>query len=223
MKLDQWARDVFSPESPVIRVAGKYADLMVLNLLWLLCSLPVLTIGASSAALQQAVTAVREDTGRPVRLFFAAFCSKFRKATIIWLIFLAVGCVILYNIVFACAVQAGWKLFLIGAWILLAFVYLVCLNYVFPVLVKYDLTVWETVKAAFLAGMSKLEITFAVILLNVFPVVLALFFTYYFLCLLVVWLLFGFALIAYADSWLISKVFLKIDPPGDPVKKEVGV
>ncbi|MGN0977518.1 MAG: YesL family protein [Faecousia sp.] len=223
MKLNQWAREVFSPESPVIRTVGKYADLMVLNLLWLLCSLPVLTIGASSAALLQAVTAVREDTGRPVRSFFAAFCSKFWKATLIWMIFLAVGCVILYNIVFACAVQASWKLFLIGAWILLAFVYLACLSYVFPVLVKYDLTVWETVKTAFFAGMSKLDITFAVILLNAFPFVLALFFTYYFLCLLVVWLLFGFALIAYADSWLINKVFRMMDPPEDPAEKEAGV
>lgn len=220
MKLDQWIERYLSPESPVIRIVGKYADLMVLNLLWLLCSVPVFTIGASTTALLRAVTAVREDGERPVRVFFATLRGKFRKATLAWLIALAVGGVILYNILFACTIQADWKLVLIGAWIALAFLYLVCVSYVFPVFTKYDLPIGKTMKAAFFAGMSKLEITLAVIVLNAIPVVLALFFTYYFLHLLVVWLLFGFSLIAFVDMWLIEKVFLRIDPSGAPAGKE---
>lgn len=219
MKLDEWTQQRLSPESPVIRLVGKYADLMGLNLLWLLCSLPVVTIGASTTALLQAVTAVREDAGKPTRIFFAAFRGKFRKATAVWLLALAVGCVMVYNLLFSLRIQAEWKLFLTGAWILLAFFYLACVSYVFPVLAKYDLKIGKAMKGAFFASLSRLEITLAVIGLNAVPLVLALGFPYYFLHTLLIWLLFGFSLIAYIDAWLIQKVFSQIDPPKDPVKR----
>ena len=220
MRLDDWSERHLSPESPLIRMVGKYADLMVLNILWLLCSLPIFTIGASTTALFQAVTAVREDIGSPQRVFFKTFRMKFRKATLAWLMVLVVGCWILYNILFALTVQVAWKMPLIGVWVLLAFLYLVCVSYLFPVLAKHDLPIKKAMKAAFFAGMSKLEITLAVIVLNAIPAVMALFFPYYFLQLLLVWLLFGFSLIAFADAWLIQKVFFKIDPSDDPAKEE---
>ena len=64
-------------------------DLIVAGLLWLLCSLPVITVGASTAALYYAVNkCVRHNRGRLTQTFFSGFRSNFRQATVIWLLFL---------------------------------------------------------------------------------------------------------------------------------------
>ena len=65
-------------------------DLIVAGLLWLVCSIPVITLGASTTALYYAVNkCVRHNRGRLTPTFFSGFRSNFRQATIIWLIVLA--------------------------------------------------------------------------------------------------------------------------------------
>lgn len=49
------ARNFFNPESFVWKPFGYIADVLVLSLLWLVCSLPLITIGASTTALYDAV------------------------------------------------------------------------------------------------------------------------------------------------------------------------
>ena len=65
-------------------------DIVTAGLLWLLCSLPVVTIGAASAALYYCVVkCIRHERGRLVKSFFAAFRRDFKAATLLWLIVLA--------------------------------------------------------------------------------------------------------------------------------------
>ena len=65
-------------------------DIVTAGLLWLLCSLPLVTLGASSAALYYCVVkCIRHERGRLVKSFFAAFRCDFKAATLLWLIFLA--------------------------------------------------------------------------------------------------------------------------------------
>ena len=44
-------RSFFNPENPFFRFTGRVLDIMVLSVLWLVCSLPIVTIGPASAAL----------------------------------------------------------------------------------------------------------------------------------------------------------------------------
>lgn len=79
-------------DSPFYRAMGKLGDLLLLNVLWLVCCVPVVTAGASTLALF-AVTGklaagedytVRED-------FFKALRRDFKQSTAVWLVLLAVG------------------------------------------------------------------------------------------------------------------------------------
>ena len=49
----------FSPDSRFMRLCGSFVSLVRINLLWLLCSLPLFTVGASTAAMVSALTAFR--------------------------------------------------------------------------------------------------------------------------------------------------------------------
>lgn len=64
-------------------------DTLVLSILWLLCCIPVITVGAASGALYYAFhKSVRQNRSYAVREFFACFKSGFKQTTGIWLIFL---------------------------------------------------------------------------------------------------------------------------------------
>ena len=90
----------FNYDNPVWRFIGKFGDLIILNILWLVCSIPVITIGASTTAVYYVTLKLaRDDDGYTIRSFFKSFKENFKQSTVIWLILLAVG-VILYQIVY---------------------------------------------------------------------------------------------------------------------------
>lgn len=49
-------RGVFNPDSPLMRALGVVWDLIVLNLLFLVCCIPVVTIGPAITALHYVTT-----------------------------------------------------------------------------------------------------------------------------------------------------------------------
>ena len=63
-----------------------------LNLLWAVCSIPIVTIGASTTALYYVMLKLaRGEEGNVTKMFFQAFKENFKQATVLWLILFAVG------------------------------------------------------------------------------------------------------------------------------------
>lgn len=74
-------------DHPLVRAMTWVADLIILNLLWILCSLPVVTIGASFSAMYTVtLKLIRREPVRTIRDFFIAFKESFKPATPIWLL-----------------------------------------------------------------------------------------------------------------------------------------
>ena len=86
---------LFNMDNKFFTVMGHVADLMILNIVFLICCLPVVTIGASLTALHYVTLKMaRNEESYIVRSFFKSFKQNFRQATIINLIMLAVGAVL---------------------------------------------------------------------------------------------------------------------------------
>ena len=67
-------RSFFDSESPLSRLLGRVLDIVVLSVLWLVCSLPIVTIGPASAALYYSCAkCLRHQEPGPYRNFFSAF------------------------------------------------------------------------------------------------------------------------------------------------------
>ena len=76
-------------------------NIVLLGFLWLICSLPVVTIGASSTALNASMSGyVRGDRRSVIKSFFAAFRQHWPLATKIWLIHLVVIAVLLWDLLY---------------------------------------------------------------------------------------------------------------------------
>lgn len=82
-------------KSRIGSAVSRLIDLIVAGLYWLICSLPVITIGAASTALYYAVVkCVRHERGRLTGVFFYAFRREFRQSTLTWLIYIGYTAVI---------------------------------------------------------------------------------------------------------------------------------
>lgn len=82
---------LFGMDSPLMGALMKIGDLVCLSVLWLVFSLPVFTIGASSAALYAAVhRCLRRGEAGVWKKFYGAFCENFKRSTLAWLIELLV-------------------------------------------------------------------------------------------------------------------------------------
>lgn len=79
----------FDYENRTMSKIARIADTVVLGVLWVICSIPVVTMGASCAALYYAYNrCIRQKLGYAWKTFFEAFRSNFKQATQIWLILL---------------------------------------------------------------------------------------------------------------------------------------
>ena len=90
---------LFSLDSPVMKSLSFIGDLIILNVLFLVCCIPLVTIGASATALYTISMrmAAKDDRGI-LKPFFRAFKENIKKATVIWLTFLLIGAVLALGI-----------------------------------------------------------------------------------------------------------------------------
>ena len=80
-------KKLFDIDNPVIAFLSRLADLIGLNFLFLICCLPVFTIGAAWTALYYVtVKMVRKEESYIWKDFFKSFRENFKQATLIWLI-----------------------------------------------------------------------------------------------------------------------------------------
>ena len=200
---------LFSYESKFSQLLLKLSYACYLNLLWFLCSIPIFTIGASTTALDYtSLKVVRDEDNHVGATFFRAFRENFKQATVLWMILLGVGLFLAGDgyIVYLLrrssegTMAVAWTLIL-ALIISLAVLYVIVLEYVFPLLASVSNTNTAMLKNAFLIGTHYL---FATIL--VFAVHFAMFFV------IVAWftplIVFGEGLCALVSAWLLNSILI---------------
>lgn len=208
---------LFDIDSPLMQGLSKMADLMWLNVLTLLCCLPVVTIGASLTALNyMALKIVRDEECYVTRGFFKSFKQNFRQATVIWLIFLAVIIVLAVDFRIMWTAETPPSAImqaLVGA---AAIFGLFAFMFVFPLLAKFDNPVLKTVKNAFLVSAIQFPKTILMIILYAIPILL---FRYVYVAMPLA-LMFGLSVPAWLSAKMYNKFFRKLE---DQILEREGV
>ncbi|MDR2246299.1 MAG: YesL family protein [Treponema sp.] len=125
----------------------KLFDIVSLNLLWLLCSFPLITIGASSTAFYYAMAKViRGERGHLFGEFWRSFKLNLVKATLVWISFAVLIFLLLVNRNISANIGGYPGLFLLCLYTLIAVLFLGVLIYVFPVLSRFYMTIPQVVK-----------------------------------------------------------------------------
>ncbi len=156
-------------DTKIFRCMSRAGDLIVINLLMLLCSLPLVTMGAAlAAAYDMSQRLLRGDEPLLVRGYFRAFRSNFRKATGLWLVFLG-GYVVSVGDLFARKFLPGLgPVLTLAAGVQLVFTASVML-YAFPLQARYENTIRGTLKNAAVFSVCRLPYTMLMLAVTVSP------------------------------------------------------
>lgn len=214
----------FNMDNKFFVFMGKVADLCMLNLLCIACCIPVVTAGASLTALYYVtLKMVRNEEAYIFRSFFKSFKENFKQATIINVIMLIVA-VLLYldtNIAGNMGQTTGKILRMIFA--VFTLLYVMVLLYVYPVLAKFYNSIKNTFKNAFLMAIRHLPFTILMLLICACPILILFIPSFQIqMSLILLFILFGPAVIAYANSHFFVKIFDRYIPKEpDPEEAEV--
>lgn len=205
---------IFDMDSPVMRVLNRVGDLLILNLLMIVCCLPVITVGASFTAMHYVLLKmVRGEEGYLVRGFFKSFKRNFKQATIIWLIMLVVIAIYVGDVLIFNYSQIVFPKALIAIVVAVAVLALLIAMYIFPLLSRFDNTVWNTIKNAALMSFLNLPKTLLMLVIYILPFVITYFSTYS----IIFVIMFGYSVPAYGAAWLYSGIFKKFEPEPESI------
>lgn len=160
---------IFNPENSFWTFMGKLYDLLILWLLWLLCSLPVVTIGASTAALLQFALKQADDSeGRVFRSFLKAFRESFLPATVLFLALLGGAAFLAFDfyILTRPAFPPGARTPVLAVLVSLSFVFCVTSAYAFPLLARYKIGAGKALRDALAIGFKHLPSTILILLVR---------------------------------------------------------
>ena len=152
----------FDPDRPLLAFITKMAYSAYLNILWLICSLPIVTAGASTTALFYVTLKMAEDRDEGLTgMFFRAFRQNFKPATKLWLILLGAGVFLAldgYIVWHLWSQNVVWTL-IAALLIAAALVYAIVLMYAFPLLARFENTTFGILKTSLLVGLRYLVCT----------------------------------------------------------------
>ena len=85
--------NIFNSDGWFARIFGTIGDIIVVNILFIICSIPIFTIGASMSAMYYTLLKKQRtgETGGIIKLFFKGFKDNFKKSTIAWLLFMLIA------------------------------------------------------------------------------------------------------------------------------------
>ncbi len=203
-------QNFFRGDNPIFRFTGRVLDVLVLSGMWLVCSLPVVTVGAASAALYYScVKCLRFHEGRPYRSFWEAFRLNLRTGTGATVILLLIGLLLdagyLFLVMAAGTGSPVWETLRI-AYLAALLVPLAVVTCAFPLLSRFTCTTGGLLRSAVIITFRHLPRTLGAAAVNAACIAATVWGWYYGVILLTP------ALSALASSFLLEPVLRKYTP-----------
>lgn len=205
----------FNLDNPIFTFLGKAFDIMVLSFVYLICCIPIITIGPATTALYYTIVKViRKNRGYLVREFFHSFKDNFKIATISWIIILLFSGILYINNEIIQQMKGTMSIILFYTYRCATVLLLITAIYLFPVLSRFKLGVWQLFKTSFFLSIKHLPTT---ILLTLFAIIFGL--ASY---LTIILILFAPAIFLYVSSFLLERIFKKYIPKQEEGESNEG-
>lgn len=194
-------------DNPFFEMMGRFGDIIMVNVLCIVCSLPVITMGAALTAMYQVFWRMEDGTeGRVVGTFWQCFKGNIKRCTPVWIGVLAVGVLLLFDVIFLgyVGMTGVWKVVGVGAGCLLLLWELV-FAWAFPMMSKREVRGMEALKGAFRMGVLHLPGTLLMVVFNNVLLICLVMDVYYLMAVLPLYLVFGVGMTGYLNVKIIKR------------------
>lgn len=197
----------FSVDSPLYRFLSRVLDILKLNFLWILGSLPVFTIGASTtAAMSVALKLADDEEDYIAKSYFEAYKANFKQGVPMGLIFLVAWYAVYLDFQLFGAVKNNPVILLIIGMVSV-FLVIIAMIYSFPLLARYENTVVRTIQNSMDISRKYFGKTLILVILVAAEVLIF----QYNSTMIFLGILFGPGFIIYTVAAVSKRVFLQIE------------
>ena len=212
-------KNIFNLNNPVWTFIGRLVDVFILNILWAVCSVPVVTFGPATIALYYSMMkTVRDENPKYIRNFFKTMKENMSNGIPLGLVMIVIGGLIVYSIYFynANADYADnlWILILKYLTYGVAVIYIIVFQWVFALSSRFVNTTGATIRNAAFIGLKNFWWTVLMVLVLVFPLMI-LYITNFFPILFI-----SFGLSVYINAYILNHV---LQPMIRKAKEEQGI
>lgn len=217
---------MFKIDGPIWRFFSALGDMIVLHLLWLLCCIPIVTIGpATTAAHYVTMKLVKDEGSTVIEMFLKSFRKNFKQGTVLGVIFTAVGIILaadFYLCIYVLKESNLFKFVMLSALGFLTILYLIEMIYLWAVLATFDNTSKQTALNALLLALSNIRDTSVMLAADLIIGVVAVLSAAFIPQLAILFAIFGLPLIFTVNSFKLRKILdgVKYSRTGDGGKKD---
>lgn len=162
---------IFDPENKVMQIGVKFADLLLLNALTLVFSVPILTAGAAYAAMHKIVLQIwRDEQTGIIKAYWKAFKENLKQGTKLLLIYLLAGVVLGCDIYLIAADILNWGTYFNLLVVAVTVIYLFSFVWVFILQSRYTFGIKDMIKYSLVLGFRNIPATLAMIVLFAAPI-----------------------------------------------------
>lgn len=164
---------IFAVDGKFARFLNCLGNLIVLNILTIICSIPIVTFGASMTALYtMTMRIVRKEEGNLFKGYFQAFKDNFKQATVIWLTGGGIMAFMAFDIWLLRSVSGSFGLVYRALLFVIILVFAMVLIHAFAVLARFENTTKNTVKNAVLFCVGRLPLAILMLAVTLIPLAL---------------------------------------------------
>lgn len=204
---------MFDIDSPIMNVLNKVMNIVIVNLCFILSCLPIITVGAAITAMYSVNLKMAHDEETYVFTFYwKAFRRNFAQSTICWLFVVTAGAVLGIDFWFIGNTMTGViKNVFYAVIIVSTVVYGIILIYVFPYIARFENKLLICIKNSLIIGGANIGYTVTMLLVTLASLALTFFSPQVFFRALFVWIVAGFSLLSFINSFFLRRVFAKYE------------
>lgn len=208
-------KNLFSLENPLVQLLSRACDLMIVNLLFIISCIPVVTVGAAICGMMKVCQAIVTGDERGIwNLYWTGFKNSFKQATAVWLCVVVVAASLFcYWLLITNVFTGALATVMLVLMIILAVIASGLVVYLFPLITRYDNSLREHVKNAGILAITRLLLTPLLILFTAVPFVLPLISLEAFMKTMIFWIIFGFAFLCYLANLLLKPIYGILESP----------
>lgn len=200
----------FSPDSPLSVALNRIADLIALNIVFVVTCIPIVTIGAACTSIHYVtLSMVKNEHKAMLQSYIKSFRENFKQATVIWMIYIAA--ITVYVIDIRISMAMGLPVIVMVIINSMMLIVVATAMYVFPVLSRFNGTVKTTLRNAFFMSIINLPWTFLLFLIYCIPVI-GCFISWMFFP---IFLMLGFSGSVYLAALIWKRIFSKYENTED--------
>ena len=198
---------MYQEQHIIIRILTHIFDFILLNILWLLTSIPIVTLGTATAALYSVMMSVVEKKeGYIIKDYWKAFCRNFKQSTVVWILLLFLGACLWFDLTLIGVVPGLFRQ--IGTVVLgavLIFYFMECI-FVFPLIAKFENSTGNMIKNALLIPVSRLPYALMILFMTGTAIIVTFLNQRTIMIGAVIWSAIGVSVLSYANSLLLVKM-----------------